>query len=199
MNKLYLIIISHVINVNIENTKTNFGLDDLKAIGELRLYEAQSISDSCCIGIYNDNLLIVSPDRVFDFYDTNISVFEKRLCESFPKSEIAVLTLNSVVNLYGYTLIENGLRKRTKSGADGDVYIDFGDKIKEEYDIGKEKMFSDEDIKEMKSEYSSAEMEKIIDNERGVRVTNRLLKRYFGTDENAIYHIFSTIQLTQYK
>ena len=199
MNKLYLIVITNAINISISNVKREFGLGSLAPGNEISLFKAQYNTKGICLGKYNDKILIVSQEKVFDFYNARISSFEKRICELFPNSEIAVLTLNSTVDLYGYAIMEKGVRKRIKSGADNDVYIDYGTKIKEEDDIAREKIFDDGEVVEMKLEYSKKIIQKMIAQEVSIRVTYRLLTRYFGNDEKEIERNFDAIKLVEYQ
>src|SRR5437899_11707173 len=121
--KLYLIIISNATNINATDLPEKIGLNTLRPTKEISLLEAQ-YSHKTCIGKYGDNIYIVSDDLVFKFYDKKPSDFEKKVSATFPNSEIAVLTLNSTVDLYGFNIIKNGQRQRVKSGADFDLYVD---------------------------------------------------------------------------
>lgn len=177
--KLYLIIISNAININTTDVLQRIGMNNLKPKKEISMHEAQYM-EGISIGKYGDNIFIVSQDLVFRFYDKTASAFEKKICDSFPNSEIAVLTLNGTVDLYGYNLIRNGKRQRVKSGADLDLYIDYGEKLSEEIAISKEKIFEKEELKEIKANHSNDEFKKIVDQEISIRTIFRLTKRYFG-------------------
>ncbi|HTD42366.1 MAG TPA: hypothetical protein VK671_17165 [Mucilaginibacter sp.] len=194
MDKFYLIIITHALNMSIANVKAKLGLDSLKPIAEVSFYNAQSIDKGVCIGKYDDKILVVSQDRVFGFYEKEASLFEKQITSLFPDSEIAALTLYDTVDLYGYSIIRGGKRVRIKSGADSEVYIDIGNKLKEEDDVLKEVIFSPDEMKEMQQKYSSKEVERFVENEVGVRVTHALLLKYFDN-----YEVFDKMQLTEYQ
>jgi hypothetical protein len=194
MDKFYLIIITHALNMSIANVKAKLGLDDLKPIAEVSFYNAQSIEKGVCIGKYDDKILIVSQDKIFGFYEREVAPFEKHITSLFPDSEIAALTLYDTVDLYGYSISQNGKRIRVKSGADSEVYINTGNKLKEEDDVLKEEIFSADEMKEMKQKYTSKEVEHFVENEVGVRVTHALLLRYFNN-----YEVFDKIRLTEYQ
>jgi hypothetical protein len=194
MDKLYLIIITHALSVNLATVKAKLGVDTLKFIKEINLYDAQSIDKGICIGKYDDKIIIVSQDKVFGFYEKDLVPFEKQLTGLFPNSEIVALTLDDTVDLYGYSIIQDGKRFRVKSGADSEVYIDVGNKLKEEDDVLKKDIFSPDEMKEMKQKYTSKEVERFVENEVGVRVTYALLLRYFNN-----YQVFDKIQLTEYQ
>jgi hypothetical protein len=194
MDKFYLIIITHALNMSIANVKAKLGLDTLKPIAEVSFYNAQSIDKGICIGKYDDKILIVSQDRIFGFYEKEATSFEMQMTSLFPNSEIAALTLYDTVDLYGYSIIQDGKRVRVKSGADSEVYIDVGNRLKEEEDVLKKEIFSADEMKEMKQKYTSKEVERFVENEVGVRVTHALLLRYFNN-----YQVFDKIQLTEYQ
>jgi hypothetical protein len=194
MDKLYLIIITHALSANLATVKAKVEFDTLKLIKEINLYDAQSIDKGICIGKYDDKIVIVSQDKVFGFYEKEVTPFEKQLTVLFPNSEIAALTLYDIVDLYGYSIIQGGKRVRVKSGADSEIYIDIGNRLKEEDDVLKEDIFSPDEMKEMKQKYTSKEVERFVENEVGVRVTHALLLRYFNN-----YQVFDKIQLTEYQ
>jgi hypothetical protein len=104
------------------------------------------------------------------------------------------LTLYDTVDLYGYSLIRDGKRVRIKSGADSEVYIDIGDKLKEEDDIQRGEIFSPDEMKDMRQKYTSKQVERFVENEVGVRVTSALLLRYFNN-----YEVFDKIKLVEYQ
>ena len=177
--KIYLIIISNVNNINTADVPRKIGMDSVKSSKEISIHEAQ-YAKGTSIGKYGDKIFIVSQDLVFQFYDKTPSAFEKRICDSFPNTEIAVLTLNGTVDLYGYNIIKNGKRQRVKSGADLDLYVDYGDKLPEELEIAKEKIFDEDEIKDIKADNSKEQFQKILEQEISIRTTFRLTKRYFG-------------------
>jgi hypothetical protein len=196
--KIYLIIISNANNINTADVPKKIGLDKLKATKEISINEAQ-YSQGISIGKYGDKIFIVSQDLVFKFYDQTASAFEKNICDSFPNSEIAVLTLNGTVDLYGYNIIKNGIRQRVKSGADLELYTDYGKKLQEEIDIAKEKLFEDDDVKEMQKDMSKEDFKKLVDQEISIRTTFKLTKRYFGKQIDEAGSDYEKITLTQFE
>lgn len=196
--KIYLIIISNASNISTSEVPQKIGLGNLKPTIEISMGEAQ-YENGISIGKYGDKIFIVSQTYVFKFYDKTPSEFEKRLCESFPNSEIAVLTLNGTVDLYGYNIIKNSKRLRVKSGADLDLYIDFGDKLPEELAISNEKIFSDDELKDIKNDLSTKEFQKLLDQEISIRTTFRLTKRYFGKQVDEAGSDYEKIRVTLYE
>ena len=140
---------------------------------------AQFIWEGYGIGKLGNHMLIVNPYLVFKFYTPNISDFEYNFCQLLPKSEIAILSLYSVINSYGFAIIKKGKRIRVKYGADEQVYFDYGKKLKEEIEVEKDSLDDG---------YSN-----------GWRVVYRLLERYFGKDEKQVFNNLNSIELKEYK
>lgn len=162
--EIYLIIISNAHNINTADVPGKIGLENLKPSKEISIQEAQ-YAKGTSIGKYGDKIFIVSQDLVFHFYDKAPSAFEKKICDSFPNSEIAVLTLNGTVDLYGYNIIKSGKRLRVKSGADLELYVDYGAKLPEELEVAKEKIFTEDEVKDIIADNSKEQFQKILDQE----------------------------------
>jgi hypothetical protein len=195
--KIYMIIICNANNINATEVPQKIGLTNLKVKKEITLHQAQYES-GVSVGKYGDKLFIVSESLIFGCLDTIPSEFEKKICNAFPDSEIAILTLNGTVDLYGYSIIKNGKRLRVKMGADLTTYIDYGDKLPEEIAIAKEKIFDDEVLKEIK-ESSADELRAITEQEIGIRTTFRLTKRYFGKQFDEPGSDYEKIKVTLYE
>ena len=196
--KIYMIIISNAGTINTADIPAKIGETHLKPIREISIHDAQ-YAEGTSIGKFGDRIFIAGQKLVLKFYDKSPSDFEKRICDSFPGSEIAVLTLNGTSNLYGYSLIKNRMRQRIKYGADLDVYIDYGQKLAEEVVIAKEELFDREELEEIMSDNSKEVVEKIIDQEISIRSTLRLSKRYFGKQFDEAGSDFEKLMLTLYE
>ena len=196
--KIYLIAITNAANINAADVPKKLGLDNLKPTKEINIHEAQ-YERGISIGKYGDKIFIISSDLVFKFYDKKPSDLEKKLSAEFPNSEIAVIAINQTSDLYGYSIIKNGKRQRTKSGADLELYVDYGDKLPEEIEISKEKLFDDEELKEMKEDYSKGELKKVLEQEISFRTTFRLTKRYFGKQFDEPGSDYENIKVTMFE
>ena len=194
--KLYLIIISNAADTNPAEVPAKIGFKNLKPHDKINLSEAQR-SEILSIGKHNGNIIIVSYQLVFQFYTQPPSDFEKKLIESFPNSEIAALTYNGTVDLYGYNIINNGERQRVKHGADLSIYIDEGEKLPEEIEISKGQLFDKEELEDMKQRLTKNELQEFIDEEISIRTTFRLTSRYFGKELDQMENL-EEIMLTQY-
>ncbi|NQX85593.1 MAG: hypothetical protein HRT67_06770 [Flavobacteriaceae bacterium] len=121
----------------------------LKALGkseyefdeELTLDECIYTNDkSINIGYYNGNI-IISDD--YQLTTNSLEIADKlkmteeenRLVELFPTSEIVTVACHSAVNYHGYSVIENGIKKRLKIISSDEPRIEFGERIKEENEI----------------------------------------------------------------
>ena len=196
--KIYLIVITNATNVNVRDVPQKLGLDSLKPTKEISIHDAQ-YDGGVSIGKYGDKIFVVSSELVFKFYGKTPSDFEKKITAEFPNSDIAAILINQTSDLYGYSIIENGKRRRTKSGADLELYVDTGDKLPEEIEISKEKLFDDDEMEEMKEDYSKAELKKVIEQEISFRTTFRLTKRYFREQFDDSDSDYEKIMMTKFE
>jgi hypothetical protein len=157
------------------------------------LIKAQFL-DKTSIGYYDGKLFVVAPNLIDTFFNEVASGLEKQFALNFPKSEILVLEYYSTVDLYGFSLIKNGERIRTKAGADLETFVDFGSKLPEEIEIEGEKIFDDEDLEEMEEDEQQAALEQ----ERGIRTVFRLTKRLFKKQIDESGSLAESIEVQTY-
>lgn len=149
-------------------------------------------------GFYNNSLLLVHPDLVFEFFADEPSETEKRFVATFPGCEMAALIENSTVGLFGYALIVNGQKIRMKDGSDGQIYHDTGEQLPEEQHVLAETIFGEDELDEMRADgMSEEEVEATIRFEASWRVPNRLTKRYLGEEVGSLDP--TKVQLTRYR
>jgi len=191
MWKFYLIIISNTLNLNTNQVAEKLGLK-VKVSNPINFLSAQK-SEGISIGIINDNIVIVSDELVFDFFEKDAKKAELEFVKLFSESKVTVLVANSTVNLYGFCLIENSKRIRVKSGADGEIYVDFGKPLSYELQLSAQKIFSDDELQEIAKENGKDGLQRILDNEKGVRTTLHLEEMLLGKAD-----IVSKIILTNY-
>jgi hypothetical protein len=191
MWKFYLIIISNTLNLNTNQVAEKLGLK-IKVSNPINFLSAQK-SEGISIGIINDNIVIVSDELVFDFFEKDAKKAELEFVKLFSESKVTVLVANSTVNLYGFCLIENGKRIRVKSGADGEIYVDFGKPLSYELQLSAQKIFNDDELQEIAKENGKDGLQRILDNEKGVRTTSHLEEMLLGKAD-----IVSNIILTNY-
>lgn len=83
------------------------------------------------ISFKNGNTLILL-DMVFYkniSEERELTKMEEDLNKLFPNSKILIFSINDIVNFVGYSLIENGVKIRTKAVANGNLFLDYGDII----------------------------------------------------------------------
>lgn len=93
------------------------------------------------IGYYNGNLIIcdgylLTTKSLEESENLNLANYEKSLVKIFPKSEIITVSCVSSVHFHGYSLIQNGEKKRLKYVAE-EMKQEFGNRFEEEIEIYK--------------------------------------------------------------
>ena len=93
------------------------------------------------IGYYNGNLIIcdgylLTTKSLEESENLNLADYEKSLVKIFPKSEIVTVSCVSSVNFHGYSLLQNGEKKRLKYVAE-EMKQEFGNRFEEENEIYK--------------------------------------------------------------
>jgi hypothetical protein len=99
------------------------------------------------IGYYNGNLIIcdgylLTTKSLEESKNLNLIDYEKSLVKMFPKSEIVTVSCVSSVNFHGYSLIQNGIKKRLKYVAE-EMKQEFGNRFEEEIEIYKNSYLED--------------------------------------------------------
>lgn len=91
------------------------------------------------IGYYNGNIIIcdgykLTTKAIEEAKNLNLAAYEKKLVNQFPTAEIVTVSCVSSVNFHGYSLIQNGEKKRLKYVAE-DTKQEFGKRFEEEIEI----------------------------------------------------------------
>lgn len=102
------------------------------------------------IGYYNGNLIIcdgylLTNKSLEESENLNLADYEKSLVKIFPKSEIVTVSCVSSVNFHGYSLIQNGEKKRLKYVSE-EMKQEFGNRFEEENEIYKNSFEEDEKL-----------------------------------------------------
>jgi hypothetical protein len=114
--KASTIIINKPTTVNTETLLKELGFDNLTRIEDEPFEVAINPDDNkVYIGSYKDNLLVCAPDIPMQFFEDNETLTEKTLNRIFPKSEICSIVLHSSVNLWGYSVTQNGQKIRARA------------------------------------------------------------------------------------
>jgi hypothetical protein len=133
------------------------------------------------IGSYKDNLLICAPDIPMQFFQENQTLTEKTLNRIFPNSEICSIMLNSTVNLWGYSVTQNGQKIRARAGSSDDgTFVELGEPLEEE----KELLGRSTVTKDGKRTYIFEDIddEPMTEDQVGENFVFAICKRYFGEE-----------------
>jgi hypothetical protein len=138
-----LIIIENKENYSIENELLkSLGFDYFEQKLNTTFDEILNPKDNQIgIGYYNGNLIIcdgylLTTKSFEESENLNLVDYEKSLVKMFPKSEIVTVSCVSSVNFHGYSLIQNGIKKRLKYVAE-EMKQEFGNRFEEEIEIYK--------------------------------------------------------------
>jgi hypothetical protein len=144
-----LIIIENKENYSIENELLkSLGFDCFKQKLNTTFDEILNPKDNQIgIGYYNGNLIIcdgylLTTKSLEESKNLNLVDYEKSLVKMFPKSEIVTVSCVSSVNFHGYSLIQNGIKKRLKYVAE-EMKQEFGNRFEEEIEIYKNSYLED--------------------------------------------------------
>lgn len=131
--KASMIIIHQPGKVDHRELLKRLGFINLNKIADLHVGSAiYPREEKIYIGNYKDNLLICEPNLPHTFFSEQPPFIEELLAHIFPGKEIAVIVLHSGVNLWGFSIIKNGKRIRTRAGDYTGNVIDFGAPLQEE-------------------------------------------------------------------
>lgn len=190
--KSSMIIISDSDNENYEDVLKSIGLSGYEEAGEELFEEAvDPIENTLYIGKYGGNLIITGEEITFECLQPDISNIEKKLLEIFPDSEICALSLHSVVNHWGYSVIKDKKKIRVRAGdSDSGTIIDFGEPLNEE-----EELFSHAKVgADGNRIYELDEFpdEPMTEDQVGEEFVFEISKRYFGERLDSFDEIFET-------
>jgi hypothetical protein len=178
----YYIFVKNIGSLQLPDILPKLNLGHYRPLQEVSL-SATNKPTTLFAGLYNGNLMLVHQELVFKFFEPAQSEEEKRFLEAFPESEIAVLISNESVNLFGFAILDRGVKIRIKDGCDGEIYNDVGRPLPEEQEVLSEEIFMEEELEEMKENgMTEKEIQEMIRFEASNRVPDRLTKRYLGQD-----------------
>jgi hypothetical protein len=135
------------------------------------------------IGTYNNNFLICAYDIPMDFFEDNLSPTEEILIRNFPTSEICSIILHSVVNLWGFAVIQNGKKVRAIAGSESDgTFIEMGEPLEEEKELLSKSTIDENGIRTYLLESIDDEPDEPYPEDTvGEEFVFSICERYFGT------------------
>ncbi len=197
--KASMIIINPRVEVDMEKLLHDLGFKKLKKINDQPLDDAiYPNDDEVYIGIYEDNLLICASDLPMMFFDEHINEIEKIFLNRFPDSEVCSIVLQSTVNLWGYSILKNGNKFRTRAGsADDGTFIDVGEPLEQEKALFAKSTVDTRGNRMYKFEDLPGEL--LTEDQVGENFVFEICGRYFGESlDSADELLFDTV-MTGYK
>jgi len=159
----------------------NLGFYSLKRL-EDEPYETAMYpdSDKVYIGYFKNNLIIVAENLPFEFYNNSLSKIENIFIDYFPESEIGAVSLQSAINHFGFALIKDGNKIRTKSGdAELGTVIDWGEPLDQERNLLAKSKLNEDGQREYYFEEDS-ELP-YLENQVGENFVFEIFNRFTGT------------------
>lgn len=135
--KAATIIIQDATPANNEEILTTLGFDNLQFTGDEPFETAMDPEeDKVYIGSCKGNLLICAQELSMQFFDEEETAAVRTLTQLFPRTEICSIILQSTVNLWGYSIIKNTQKIRTRAGsADEGTFLEYGEPLEEEKEL----------------------------------------------------------------
>ncbi|WP_294231279.1 hypothetical protein [uncultured Chryseobacterium sp.] len=197
--KIYLIIITNSLNIQINDIPKKLGFENLKEKEEISIMEAQNKSEGISIAKIDDKILIVSSNLAFDILENKDQKIKNKLIQLFPGSEIT--TLVSAFGVNSFSVIQNGKEIRKKMVYDSPTKIDIGEKLNEEIECYN-RIIKDESILETAKEIAATgEMtfDDLIDYNVTEETVFKLTKRYFKNAINQQNSDFDKVKMSYFK
>lgn len=189
--KASMIIIHQPGEVEHRELLKRLGFINLNRIADRHLGSAMlPPEDKIYIGNYKDCLLLCEYNLPYTFFNENPPFIEELLTHLFPDKEIGIIVLHSVVNLWGFSIIKNGKRIRTRAGYDARNVIDFGAPVKEEEYL-LSKSFIDEESGE-RMYFLDGCKEPCMEDVIGEEFVFAVCARYFGKKLDEADELFDT-------
>ena len=177
----YFVFVKNHQKKDVKEVIEQLGYDKYKPTNEVDLWNT-SKPKNLFVGEYNGYLIFSEQNLPFQFYNNEPSEIEQQFCKTFPNTQILAFVINETVGMFGYAVIENGIRQRIKHGCDGEIYRDFGELLKTEVEsnLSRNEIFDEETLEEM--EENGENINAIIDFEASYRVTGRLISECLGKE-----------------
>lgn len=188
-------------SIIIVNSKNEFDKNEL--FESLGYYELKSVDnqyfesimnpddDKIYIGKYNGNTIICMQDLPLESLDKTVSRAEKMLSNKFPNIDIVTFALHSVVNLWGYSIVNNGKKLRVRAGSsEGGTMVEFGKILEEEKELfSKSKMNSSGERIFLFEDMPDEEFQ---DDQVGENFVFDISRKYLGENLDACDELFET-------
>jgi hypothetical protein len=191
--KASTIIINKPTQIDNETLLKELGLKNLTKIEDESFETAINPDDyKVYIGKYKDNLLICVPEIPMEFFEDNETQTERTLNRIFPDSEICSIMLHSAVNLWGYSITQNGKKIRARAGSSEEgTFVELGEPLDEEKELlSKSKLDEDGNRIYVFNDFPD---EPLTEDQVGENFVFSICKRYFDEElDSADQLLFET-------
>lgn len=176
--KASTLIINNPKTIDFTSFLKQLGFSKVKAIADKNFESViNPRGNKVYLGTYKNNLIICSQELSETFFkDESVSEIEKVLMEKFPESEICAITLNSVVNEWGYAILKNNEKIRFRAGSHetGTVFNE-GEILPEE-----KQLFSQSKLDGKGNRIYELDGEEFTEDQVGENFVFEIVSRYFG-------------------
>jgi hypothetical protein len=190
--KLSSVLINTPNDTNYEELLNELGFRNLLKIEndsfETAMYPEQG---KVYVGKYNGNIIICADELPLDFFNESLSATEKTLIKFFPKSEIFAASLHSVINHFGFAVINAGKKIRVKAGdADSGTTIDIGKPLEQEEELLAKSKIDDNGQRLYYLDKNSDEP--YFENQVGENFVFEIFRRYTGEELSSDENLMNT-------
>jgi len=147
--------------------------------------------DKIYFGRYNGNTIICMQDLPLESMYESLSKAERILSSKFPNTDITTFVLHSVVNLWGYSIVNNGKKVRVRAGSsEGGTIVEYGEILEQEKELfsksklnkNGERVFTFENMPE----------DDFLDDQVGENFVFDVSRKYLGMNLDACEELFET-------
>lgn len=111
-----------------------------------------------------------------------IPIIEQIFISLFPGSTIGAFQLHSSCNYFAYSILENGVKRRVKSSADGEISTDYGLPLKEEEEFFSYRFIDKNKEIMYKMPTKNGEFEIYEENQIGEEFVSRIWSKFTGIE-----------------
>lgn len=136
------------------------------------------------IGYYKNCFILTTyvGELVEKCFVKEIPVIEQIFIGHFPNSTIGAFQLHSSNNYFAYSILENGVKRRVKSSADGEISIDYGSPLKEEEEFFSYRFIDKKKNIMYKMPTTNGEFEIYEENQIGEEFVSRIWSKFTGIE-----------------
>ncbi|MEM9896871.1 MAG: hypothetical protein AAF789_10915 [Bacteroidota bacterium] len=147
--------------------------------------------DMIYIGTLNGNTIICTQDIPSESLDASMSPAEMEMSARFDQADIVTFVLHSTVNLWGYSIVQNGQKIRVRAGsADNGTILEYGAPLEEEKGLLSQSSINESGERVFK--FDDLPNEEFTDDQVGENFVFAISANYFGEQLDHSDKIFET-------